>query len=320
LNAAQEQAQLTEKEFRQMLLSCTTGPAHQFLIEWMEDNDEDMGSTYHQLALRFDNRITAEDAKKELFTYKAPRDKTLAQVESHIMSLAHRASTIYQPGEARKQARDLESCDTLIRCLPPASSDMVRKVHGELCTELGKPCSATDLSRALHNLRHSIDSDLRLHGVGDAKSRNKYPTQNQSRHETNSYSSYGIHTAVTPPPSPTSTIRRVAHSVRGSQRAFSGQRRNFPPSNFPSPSRGGFRRGSARDDPRRHLQINGCSLCGHKTHITTNCPNMRNASGKIIQVHPVQGTCGLCPGSRKNTLHHPQSICPFKPDGCLHGQ
>ena len=129
LNAAQEQAHLTEKEFRQMLLACTTGPAHQFLIDWMEENDEDMASTYHQLALRFDNRMTAEEAKKQLFNYKAPKDKTLAQVESHIMSLAHRASTIYQPGDARKQARDLESCDTLIRCLPPNSSDMVRKVH-----------------------------------------------------------------------------------------------------------------------------------------------------------------------------------------------
>ena len=143
LNAAQEQAHLTEKEFRNMLLSCTTGPAHQFLIDWIENNDEDMASTYYQPALRFNNRMTAEEAKKQLFNFKAPRDKTLAQVESHIMSLAHRASTIYQPGDARKQARDLESCDTLIRCLPPASSDMVRKVHGEFCTELGKPCFAT---------------------------------------------------------------------------------------------------------------------------------------------------------------------------------
>ena len=95
------------------------------------------------------------------------------------MSLAHRASTIYQPGDARKQARDLESCDTLIRCLPPASSETVRKVHGELCTELGKPCSATDLSRALHNLRHSIDADLKLHGAGDSRSRSKFHSRNQ---------------------------------------------------------------------------------------------------------------------------------------------
>ncbi len=64
-----------------MLLACTTGPAHQFLIDWMEENDEDMASTYHQLALRFDNRMTAEEAKKQLFNYKAPKDKTLAQVE-----------------------------------------------------------------------------------------------------------------------------------------------------------------------------------------------------------------------------------------------
>jgi hypothetical protein len=320
LNAAQEQAHLTEKEFRNMLLSCTTGPAHQFLIDWMEDNDEDMASTYHQLALRFDNRMTAEEAKKQLFNYKAPRDKTLAQVESHIMSLAHRASTIYQPGDARKQARDLESCDTLIRCLPPASSDMVRKVHGELCTELGKPCSATDLSRALHNLRHSIDADIRLHGMGESRSRNKYPARNHPKNRENSYSSYSISTAVTPPTTSPAPMRNVALSARGRQRSTSGQRRAFPPSTSPRPSSGGPRRGSYRRGPRRLAQITGCSLCGQKNHGTTNCPNMRNASGKLIRVHPVQGTCGLCPGSRKNTLHHPQSLCPYKINGCLHGQ
>jgi len=320
LNAAQEQAQLTEKEFRNMLLACTTGPAHQFLIDWMEDNDEDMASTYHQLALRFDNRMTAEQAKKELFNYKAPRDKTLAQVESHIMSLAHRASTIYQPGEARKQARDLESCDTLIRCLPPASSEMVRKVHGELCTELGRPCSATDLSRALHNLRHSIDADIKLHGVsGESRNKNKYPIKNHNRGKVNSYSSYVINTAPTPTPSPTTPMRTNALSARGRQRSTSGLRRKLP-SSTPTSSRGGPRRGTSRGGPRRQMKITGCSLCGYKNHQTTDCQNMRNAAGKVIRVHPVQGTCGLCPGSRKDTLHHPPTLCPFKVNGFLHGR
>jgi len=329
LNAAQEQAQLTEKEFKHMLLSCTTGLAHQFLIDWLDDNDEDMGSTYHQLALRFDNRMTAEEAKKELFYYKAPKDKTLAQVESHIMSLSHRASSIYPPGEARKQARDLESCDTLIRCLPPVSSDLVRKVHGELCTELGRPCSATDLSRALHNLRHSINADIRTHGGSDTRGKSRFPIKNNIMNrnkQKNSYSSYAINTAVTPPSPQFMTQRRTAAPSRGASRGLtrpaSGQRRPYPPSStprFPS-NRGGPRRGSARGGPRRQINITGCSLCGQSNHKTEACPNMRNNSGKVIRVHPVQGTCGLCPGARKHTLHHPSSICPFSPTGCLFGK
>ena len=339
MNAAQEQAQLTEKEFKQMLLSCTTGPAHQFLIDWLDDNDEDMASTYHQLALRFDNRMTAEEAKKELFYYKAPKDKTLAQVESHIMSLAHRASTIYQPGDSRKQARDLESCDTLIRCLPPHSSDLVRKVHGELCTELGRPCSATDLSRALHNLRHSINADIKAHGVGagEARSRNRPPmrTMNRSTNKnkfSNSYSSYAINTTVTPS-APMLASRQIGNtSSRGMSRPARGQiRRTFPPSTIPrsssnqggsrgGPSRGGPRRGPSRGGPRRPIVITDCSLCGQKNHRTHSCPNMRDSSGKWIKVHPVQGTCGLCPGNRKNTLHHPQSLCPYTTNGCLYGK
>jgi len=325
LNAAQEQAKLTEKEFKHMLLSCTTGPAHQFLIDWLDDNDEDMGSTYHQLALRFDNRMTAEEAKKDLFYYKAPKDKTLAQVESHIMSLSHRASSIYPPGESRKQARDLESCDTLIRCLPPASSDLVRKVHGELCTELGKPCSATDLSRALHNLRHSINADIRTHGSSETRGRSRFQIKNNSinkNKQKNSYSSYAINTASMPSTPQRGMSSSSRGASRGTTRPANGQRRPYLPSSnprFPS-NRGGPRRGSARGGPRRQINITGCSLCGQGNHKTESCPNMRNNSGKVIRVHPVQGTCGLCPGIRKHTLHHPSSICPFSPTGCLFGK
>ena len=325
LNAAQEQAKLTEKEFKHMLLSCTTGPAHQFLIDWLDDNDEDMGSTYHQLALRFDNRMTAEEAKKDLFYYKAPKDKTLAQVESHIMSLSHRASSIYPPGESRKQARDLESCDTLIRCLPPASSDLVRKVHGELCTELGKPCSATDLSRALHNLRHSINADIRTHGSSETRGRSRFQIKNNSinkNKQKNSYSSYAINTASMPSTPQRGMSSSSRGASRGATRPANGQRRPYLPSSnprFPS-NRGGPRRGSARGGPRRQINITGCSLCGQGNHKTEACPNMRNNSGKVIRVHPVQGTCGLCPGIRKHTLHHPSSICPFSPTGCLFGK
>ncbi len=197
---------------------------------------------------------------------------------------------------------------------------MVRKVHGELCTELGRPCSATDLSRALHNLLHSIDADIKLHGAcGESRNKNKYPIKNHNRGKVNSYSSYGINTATTLTPSPTAPMRTNALSARERQRSTSGLRRKIP-SSTPMSSRGGTRRGPSRGGPRRQMKITGCSLCGYKNHQTTDCQNMRNAAGKVIRVHPVQVTCGLCPGSRKDTLHHPPTLCPFKANGFLHGR
>lgn len=322
INAAQEQAKLSEKEFKQVLLSCTTGPAHQFLIDWMEDNDEDIGSTYHQLALRFDTRKTPQEAKTELFHYKAPKDKTLAQVESHIMSLAHRASSCYPPGEARRHARNLEACDTLIRCLPTASADLVRRVHGDLCTETGKPCSSTDLSRALHNLRHSIDADIRMHG-SDSRVRGRFPIKNH-KNKTNSYSSYGISTNVEQNKgSPFKRMERNNSTFHRDTKVATGQRGIFPSSTQPRRfmNKNNRSRQGPNNGPRRLITITGCSLCGFKNHNTTVCQNMRDNSGKVIKVHPVQGTCGLCPGNRKNTLHHPEALCPFRPNhGCLQGK
>lgn len=325
LNAAQDQARLSEREFKQMLLSCTTGPAHQFLIDWLEDNDEDISNIYHQLALRFDSRKTPEQAKSELFSFKAPRDMTLAQIESHIMSLANRASAIYPPGMMRKHAKDLEACDTLIRCLPPTSSALVRRVHGDLCTEIGKPCTATDLSRALHNLRHTIDSDIKIHGSGDSRIRGRAPVKNK---RVNSYSSYGIHTTTVSSGFPAKTMDRSNTQASRETRLAEGQklntpvRRNSQVSLRPRMTRrqwDGKKNGTQQTGvTRRLIKITGCSLCGLQDHKTTDCNNMRNNNGRVIRVHPVQGTCGQCPGNRKNTLHHPPTLCPFRPvHGCL---
>ena len=321
MNAAQEYAKLSENEFKQMLLSCTTGPAHQFLIEWMEDSNEDIGSTYHQLGLRFDTRKSAEDARNELFTYKATKDKTLAQIESDIMSLAFRACSIYPAGESRKNAQNLEICNALMRCLPPYSASLVRREYAKLSTDMGKICSATELSRVLNNLRHSIDADIRAHGGEFLRQRGRFPIKTK---RINSYASYGLNTAVKPPrpqQSPNNYFRGRGRSV-GNHLLANGPRVNYNPIPQRQPNiRGGAMRGTSRGGPRRHFQNKSCSLCGRSDHSTYgSCPNMRDNNGVLVRVHPVQGTCGLCPGNRKNTLHHPSNICPYRIGAPLHNK
>ena len=59
LKFAQSLCMLSEAEFKDMLLCCTTGKAHTLLLDWMEQ-DHDLLSLYHNFIIQFDKRITPE--------------------------------------------------------------------------------------------------------------------------------------------------------------------------------------------------------------------------------------------------------------------
>jgi hypothetical protein len=85
--------------------------------------------------------------------------------------------------------------------------------------------------------------------------------------------------------------REEMHIPRGERlRIISGKRRIFPPSNNPRYTRSGSRRGHAKGDPRRHKQNKGSSHGDKKNRtLLQKCPTC-DSRGKLIQVHPVQGT------------------------------
>ena len=324
MNAAQEQAKLSEKEFKAMLLACTTGEAHKFLVDWSENSNEDVASTYHQLGLRFDNRIDPETARNDLFKYVATKDKTLAQVEGDIMALAYRACDIYPPGESRTMARDFEFCNSLIRSLPAKSSELVRRAHGDLSTMLPKAPTATELSRSLHNLRHIIDRDIKQNGADP--SRLSRPRFQKGKSARKPYANYGIDRSVTPSRSATAFAESATYKsppTRDSRRTQrDGHKREKSTQKNPSGGQNGSngaRRKTSNTSSRRPFNKrkgSSCSLCGQYNHQEPDtCPNMVTDSGTHIRLHPIQGTCSECPGNRKNTLHHPKSLCPWRPAG-----
>ena len=47
---------------------------------------------------------------------------------------------------------------------------------------------------------------------------------------------------------------------------------------------------------------------------------MQDNSGKVIEIMPTQGTCNKCPQSVAPRLRHPEWICPYRPNGPLHGR
>ena len=321
MNAGQAQARLSQQEFKDMLLACTTGEAHKFLVDWLENKNEDVASTYHQLAIRFDTRTPPEIARNQLFNYKATKDKTLAQIESDIMSLTYRACDIYPPGESRTMARDFEFCNALMRCLPMKSSELVRREHGDISTLLRRAPTATELSRALHNLRHIIDKDIKMQGL--EPNRALKPRFQRGRPNKRPFANHGIYDQRAPSKKREATafasnVEKSGPPTKGNRRfPRGGQNRERQPNTNPSGrrsvSRNGARRKTGFNGQRRPQGKNNCSLCGQYNHQDPgNCPNMITDNGVQIKLHPIQGTCPNCPGNKKNTLHHPAALCPFR--------
>ena len=75
------------------------------------EQGEDVSSVYHLLALHYDSRLTALDAKKQLNSYRIPRGTNLADGISHILDLATRVSTSVPTGPTRVALYNLEAVE-----------------------------------------------------------------------------------------------------------------------------------------------------------------------------------------------------------------
>ena len=135
VNAAQDQCNLSENEFKQMLLASTTGRAHMLLLQWMGNND-DPSTIYHNLLLHFDHRLSPEDARSKLHSYKVPKSSNLAKALARIMDLAGRASMVVPKGPSRTAMYEMEIIQGLIRSLPPQSSMLVQNINNQLSARL----------------------------------------------------------------------------------------------------------------------------------------------------------------------------------------
>ncbi len=101
--------------------------------------------------------------------------------------------------------------------------------------------------------------------------------------------------------------REEMHIPRGERLRFiSGKRRIFfPPSitlDIQEVALGGVMPKATLDDIYKNIGFSHSDQCRILLH--KKCPTC-DSRGKLMQVHPVQGTQGLNPESRnKNTLHH----------------
>jgi hypothetical protein len=172
MKTAQEQLLLSEDEFVDRMLSCTTGLAHELLLEW-RTNGESVPTIYHNLLINFDKRISPEEAKQQLLSLKISKDLTLAKAEAKIMLLASRAASQMPEGPSRTAYYNLEACNTIIRALPPISSSNVNNLYNQTSARLGRAATFAELSKAMNLYRVSIDNDIKTNGAAAQYRNNK---------------------------------------------------------------------------------------------------------------------------------------------------
>ena len=255
------------------------------------------------------------------YKHKAPKNAALKDVEAHIMELASRAATTLPSGPSRVANYNMEFIQGLIRSLPSQSSIQVQNINNLLSARLGRAALAGELSKALNTYRHSIDTDIKLHGAEYIRkfkptmANRNYPRQAQA------YTVMQIQRDFQPRPAIRQFNRRTTGTKSFTMRTnFAGQG-----SSNGTGSRDFSRNNSYRNNTTnfgnkgympRNQATNYCSLCGKKDHLATDgCPNMVNNSGKIVPVFPTHGICQVCPDDVSPRLNHPATLCPYRKGG-----
>ena len=342
LTTAQAQLLLTEAEFIDRMLACSTGLAHELISEW-KTNGENVDTIYHNLLINFDKRIAPEDAKLQLSSFRIPKTATLAKAEAQIMILAGRTASALPEGPSRTAYYNLEACNTIIRALPPTSSATINNLYSTLSARLGRAATFAELSRGMNLYRVTIDKDIKLHGGENSFNNRKPPQKSRMGQIRPKYTTFSITTNNSRNfPSrkfgANEAQKRVRADVAMTNRSTNRNSTSFTPR--PLLLKQIFNRNNAHQTPHPNTKVtqqtrntnkrdhngrflssnNGCSLCGMSNHIAKDCRNMQNDSGRKIDILPTYGTCGRCPSQIRPRLHHPESLCPFRPGGPLQGR
>jgi hypothetical protein len=320
LSTAQEATRLSRSEFLDMLKKTTTGKAHSLLLEWLS-TDSDLDSVYHQFTLYFDTRVSSVDAKKILVSYKAPKTSSLHEMQAYIMELCQRAVEEVPKGISRTTMYNLECIQSLIRALPAASSLLVANTYNSISTRLERPCTASELSRALNTFRGSIDTDIRQNGTGGAKQESAGAGNGKQKWfgkfsgkkspQTSGYTPNPAVNGLSSGQHASASVSALQSGSNSNPQGTSGRGRGR------SSNRGNSRGGSNGNNTRgQGVPRKFCSLCGLTSHNAADgCRIMRNDRNELVNLLPVQDTCKLCPQTVTTRLHHPPTVCPYRPGG-----
>lgn len=326
INYAQKQCKLSEPEFLNMLLMSTTGFCHSLLIDWIASG-VDAATIYHNLMIYFDKRMSAEDAQKVLYSFKAGNYMNLAKVEAKIMNWTTRACANLPPGQSKVDNYNNMANMALIRCMPPASALQIQNSYNLLSAKLGRHCTFAELTKAINIYRQQIDLDIKQNGIAGKYQSNdkKHNYKQKGQNGPNTYSgTVQQDTGYRGRGNGGNRGNGRGNGNRGSGRGNGGS--GYRGNNYRG-QRGNYRgRGNNgyRGNGRNNTQdtSNYCNMCGQTGHTATGgtgCKNMVADNGKHISMFPSFNTCSACPPQVEPRLNHPEGICPYRVGAPLHG-
>jgi len=302
VSGAQEVCRLSEQEFLDVLKLCTTGKAHMLLLEWLSNGD-DPSTIYYQFGLHFDHRLTASEARKQLYSYKVPKSTNMTEAISHVMNLSARACTNLPQGVARTALYNMEATQALIRAVPPASALTINNVFSSLSARMGRAATISELSRALNIYRIGIDTDIRTFGAegGNNANRKGFFGKKGKVAKAQDGKEHGVFSISQPPQAMQTKAYNQKDNTKSDQR---GRPRNKGANDK-------WNKGNTGKTSQGY-----CSLCGQVSHRAADgCRNMRDDKNQIIGVIPTQAHCKLCPAHVVPRLNHPPILCPYRAGG-----
>ena len=186
MTATQEVIKLDEKLFIKMLLTTTSGPAHN-TIQAHAACGKSVASIYHILGKIYDLRITSHEAREKLNKYRANKHKSLHNLLDDIMVLTTRSCKDF-PLDGRQGQFDSMALEALLRALPQKSNERTREIYAEVAAALNRTPSYEEICLAIEKYDKLYRQDIAQYGSDNLADANIYRETNNRFSKRDNYS------------------------------------------------------------------------------------------------------------------------------------
>ena len=297
MNSSQAIVNLSRPEFAQYLLKCVVGRPYDIIYDHIQFG-HGIEDIYTLLLKHYDKRITSEQARKQILSYKAVKGQTLSDIQSQIVALAGRIASDHISKDVKAHTFNNEASLALIRALPPLSSNLVNNAYNKLQVKSGKSPTFLALCNALSLNETSINKDIAEHAMPGKNENSKIfnPYKPKSKFDKN-----------------VNTLKEKTNDRVSRNRDRTKRVRALTVSNTKKQWDKPFKQGGSDNRPNSKKGNNTkyCTLCGRSgTHTASElCFLMRDDQGNVKEVIPSYKPCEKCLKVKNKELFHPSQFC-----------
>ena len=177
MNQGQKLCNLSESEFKDMLLQTTTGTVYDTMRSYLSLKMP-VKDIYNWLLAVYHKPLSADSALDKLLNFNIPKYKKLADATSEVLQLAIRASHL-TPEKNRIDIVDNYAAQFLLKSLPHESQQLARKIYQDMAIHKdGESPSFVHFSKALSRYAPSINKDISINGANSSNHNNNMRRNN----------------------------------------------------------------------------------------------------------------------------------------------